>query len=349
MTLVAKLKVLLAPFLVWSCYVGLLSSAFARTHLPTSGTIASYRGPTMGTSYLVKVRGLPPLHLEDRIDQVLGRINQSMSTYLESSEISQFNQLSSLTPHDASADFFEVALISKRIYQQTKGAFDPTLNRLVRLWGFGPDSKPIKIPSTTQLERMLQQVGYDKLRLDPASKTLQKQLKMLTLDFSAVAKGYAADEVGVLLESLGFFDYMVEVGGEVKASGTKKSGQPWVIGIEVPTAGLQQRPAKAVKLQDMGLATSGDYRNFHEIEGQRVSHILSPLTGMPIKHDLASVSVLSHSCAEADALATAFMVMGRHEARRVADRDGLAVLFIYRSGASFKTEWTPAFAPYLVN
>lgn len=311
--------------------------------------LSSYSGPIMGTSYQVKVRGLPPIQLKKEIEKVLERINLSMSTYIDDSEISRFNDWQKIEPMKVSSDFLRVLGLAKQVYRTSEKAFDPTINPLVRLWGFGPDKKPTVVPSQSTLKTLLSRLGFDKIKFDQKELLVSKELPNLTLDFSAIAKGDAADQVAEMLQSFGIKNYMIEVGGEVLTGGSKAGGAPWVIGVEIPSDNVFRKAAHAVKLGDLALATSGDYRNYFEIDGKRLSHIISPVTGRPIEHDMASVSVLSQSCALADAYATAFMVLGRKKTLAIARREKLPVLVIYRDGGEFKVETAAGFEDYLIN
>jgi thiamine biosynthesis lipoprotein len=249
-----------------------------------------------------------------------------MSTYVESSELSRFNRAAASEPFSLSSDTFDVFQLSQQISEQTGGAFDITVGPLVNAWGFGPEG-PGEMLSDKELSRLRKTVGYRRLTLDPVAKTVTKDNAKVYCDLSAVAKGYAVDRVALALDDLAIANYMVEIGGEVRTSGVNADGVPWQIGIEVPTesaSGVQT----VISLENMALATSGDYRNFYEKDGVRVSHTIDPSTGRPVQHSAASVSVVHHECAYADAFATALMVMGPDKGLAFADEIGLPVLFL---------------------
>ena len=291
------------------------------------------QGPIMGTTYAIKVvgRDLSPADktpIEQVVVQAMNQVNQAMSTYLKDSELSLFNASESTQPQKLSADTLEVVGMAQEISELTGGRFDVTVGPLVNAWGFGPNGPQQKV-SDQSVAELLTYVGYDKLNLNPADQTLSKAHPKTYVDLSAIAKGYAVDKVVKAIEALGHHNYMVEIGGEVFAKGTNPKDGPWRIGIETPSVHAFDI-FEVVTLSGMGMATSGDYRNFYEDNGQRFSHTIDPKTGRPIKHNLASVSVLSDSCARADALATALNVLGPIDGPKLAEQKGIAALFIIR-------------------
>lgn len=262
-------------------------------------------------------------------DSILSRLNQSMSTYINDSEISEFNR-DNLHKYE-SEFFYGVLAESKRVYERTNGAFDPTVGPLVDAWGFGPGKN--REPEKVNADSLLQYVGYDSIFFDSVS--VCKLKKGMRLDFSAIAKGYGVDLVADYLSGLGLENIFVEIGGELVCRGTNDRGEPWVIGIDNPTGEEKSRGlAGLVKLQDLAMATSGNYRQYYEKEGKRYSHTISPVTGMPVTHSLLSASVFAPSCMTADAYATAFMVMGLDESRTLVEgEDDLEAYFIYSDSA----------------
>jgi thiamine biosynthesis lipoprotein len=239
---------------------------------------------------------------------------------------------------------FQLAL---GISEQTGGVFDITVGPLVNAWGFGPDSVPATPLSDAEVASLLAHTGYGKLTLDPDNLTVSKADPEVYCDLSAIAKGYAVDRVGLALEEAGFFDYMAEVGGEVRTRGLNAEGQPWRIGIVCPDptqGGLEQ----IVPLSGWSLATSGDYRNFYERDGVRYSHTIDPRTGRPITHNLASASVIHTECALADGYATALMVMGPEDALRwCEEHDVIAFLIVREAEGHFRSLASPAFERFL--
>lgn len=296
-------------------------------------------GPTMGTAYTIKgvvatdEKG-PPSGLGQRVQAVLDEINHSMSTYLEDSEISAFNR-HELGPFPASPALLEVVTEAQRVAELSGGAFDITVAPLVDAWGFGPAGVG-EAPDDALVERLMQGVGYRLLGVDRERGALVKAEPRLHIDLSAIAKGFAVDRVAAVLSAEGVADFMVEIGGEVAARGRNGRGQVWRIGVERPED-EGRAVHTVVALADTALATSGDYRNFRLHDGVRLSHTIDPRLGRPITHDLASVSVVHPSCMTADALATAFEVLGPGPGLELADRLDIAALFLVREeGRGFR-------------
>ncbi|GGY41122.1 thiamin biosynthesis lipoprotein ApbE [Bacterioplanes sanyensis] len=303
-------------------------------------------GPTMGTSYHISIvaQGSVDLSaLQAQVDQRLRAINRSMSTYDPSSELSLLNQRQQGGEAQVSDDLAEVLAMALQVNQQSEGAFDVTVGPLVNRWGFGPEQRR-EPPAADEIAAIRAQLGMDKLTLEGNRLITQVPLY---IDLSAVAKGWAVDEIGNLLAEQGFANYLVEIGGEIRAQGQKPDGTHWRIAIERPDLGLEREPQLIVELQDLGLATSGDYRNYYEVDGQRVSHTIDPVTGMPITHKLASVSVIHESTGMADAWATALNVVGPERALSLATQYDLAIYMIVRDGQQYAELMSPAFEHWL--
>lgn len=284
-----------------------------------------FSGNTMGTTYHIKVvasRSMDSAKVQAKVDQCLERVNQSMSTYRADSEISRFNALTGIdTPFQASPDFLRVMLWAREVYQVTGGAWDGTVNPLVNLWGFGRKGPLQRIPTGDEVEAARQMVGFDHIEIDAASGRLIKKRPDVTMDLASIAKGYGVDQVALTLNTLGFKDYLVEIGGEVYGAGQRPDGKPWRVGINRPQAeAAADAVYKVVPLHDSAMATSGDYRNFYQIEGRIYSHIIDPRTGYPIQNHVVSASVIADSCTLADGLATALMVMGPEKGVALLDR-----------------------------
>ena len=306
-------------------------------------------GPTMGTTW--QVTYLDPkavLSAEDAhkgVTDVLERVNASMSTYREDSEISAFNRAAPEVEFAASADFAKVFKAALSIGEQSGGAFDVTVAPLVDLWGFGPAGIVVEPPPQVEIDATMAVIGQQALTVNDATGTVSKQAQR-AVDFSALAKGYAVDEVAAWLRQQGIDRYLVEVGGEMHVGGLSPRDTPWRIAVEEPSA-MARVVAAAILLTDVGTATSGDYRNYFEVDGKRYSHTIDPRTGYPVSHDLVSVTVVHDSTMVADAWATALSVLGAEQGRVVALEQGLAVYFIQRTGNGFVHSHTPAFEPYL--
>jgi FAD:protein FMN transferase len=310
--------------------------------------VLSVSGATMGTTYSVKWVSAEPdsaARIGARLEQSLLAVNQAMSTYIEDSELSRFNQAGAGYATEVSAGLFEVLQLAQGISESTQGAFDVTVGPLVNLWGFGPDGRVIHAPEQAQIDAARQRVGYQRLQLDPQTLRVTKDAD-LYVDLSAIAKGYGVDELARLLEYEGIDSYLVEIGGELRARGLKPDGNGWRIAIESPVE-TGREVQRVITVHEAGVATSGDYRNYFQEEGVRFSHTLDPLTGRPITHQLASVTVLGSTCAEADALATAMTVMGDERGYQYAVDNGIAAFFIVKSETGFVERMTPQFEQYL--
>lgn len=292
-----------------------------------------WQGKTMGTTYTIKFNQAPDgpvLPSQDEVEKILKAINQSMSTYIPDSEISQINNsLKANEVHKISRDFSNVLSFSLRIAKKTDGLFDPTIMPLVRLWGFGPDGKR-KVPSDQEVEEAKAKVGYGQVvHNDKESEVMFLKPKM-SLDFSASAKGYAVDKISEFLTKRRIVDHMVEIGGEVRTAG-KNNGKPWNIAIETPDPNFTKKSIqRVIPLVGLSLATSGNYRNFFTENGKSYAHTMDYRTGRPVKGIVASVTVLSKdSCMDADGWATALMAMGPEKGIEFTKKYSIAAYFIY--------------------
>lgn len=309
--------------------------------------IVDLAGPTMGTRYSVRVvdpSGTADADaLQQMIDLRLADINRMMSTYDPESELSRLNRSQSTDWFAVSPETAEVVAAAREIADRSSGAFDPTVGPLVNRWGFGPDKEFSAPPSEEEIDSLRRAVGYElvAVRLDPPA--IRKSRPDVYLDLSAIAKGFAVDEISELLTDQGYRNSMVEIGGEVRTRGTKPENQPWRIGIEKPLSG-KRTVHKLIELADHGLATSGDYRNFFEVDGKRYSHTIAPTTGEPVEHHLATVSVIADTCMEADALATALLVKGDMAGYDWCREKDIAAYFVIRRDGQYVEKLSPAFA-----
>lgn len=285
----------------------------------------------MGTTYHIKYIDDKKINYKANIDDLLKNFNQSLSTYIPGSEISTFNESQSI--EFESEYFLPVLKSSEEIYEKSEGAFDPTVMPLVNAWGFGfKNSENI---DSTDIDSLMKFVGFDHIQYD--ENTVSKDTIGVMLDFSAIAKGFGVDVLGEYLEERGIKNYMVEIGGEVRCRGKNNKNSIWLIGIDNPKYNEDGKSLRAtVKLENMSLATSGNYRNFYIKEGIKYAHTINPLTGYPVDHALLSASVFAEDCMTADAYATAFMVMGTEKAMELSKDLDLMVYFIY-SGAEGET------------
>jgi len=280
--------------------------------------------------------------LKQQIDDQLKAINQQMSTYQIDSEISQFNRYTKTDWFTVSHDFAFVVSNAQKVSQLTHGAFDITVSPLVNLWGFGTKNQN-KIPSNHEISAALDNTGFSHLtvRLQPPS--LKKEHLSLTIDLSAIAKGFAVDAVSHFLEEQGFYNHLIEIGGEVKTRGKNTDNKDWQIAIEQPKKthiannNANHNTNKIISVSNLGIATSGDYRNYFIKDGIRFSHTIDPKTGKPITHQLASVTILNKSCMIADAYATAVMVLGENTGKTFILNNNIKANMIIREGDKFIT------------
>ena len=301
----------------------------------------------MGTTYTIKAWG-PDLSLgavASLIDSAVGRLDQVdrlMSTYDSTSELSLFNRRQDTLPMALSPEVLEVLAAAREVSGRTDGAFDVTVGPLVEAWGFGPDGRPATPPSDSVLERLSQSVGHQLLQIDATAGTATKSHPEMVVDLSGIAKGYAVDRVAQALGASGATGFLVEVGGELRAHGTKPDGSPWLVAIERPEPG-RRSIHQVIELGEHAVATSGSYRNYYERDGQRYAHLLDPATRRPVTHTGTAVSVVARSCMEADAWATALSVLGLERGFALAQRDDVAALFVWQTEAGFSSRATDAF------
>lgn len=311
-------------------------------------------GQTMGTSYHIKIihsqlddKKLDEIQTE--IDLVLKVVNQQMSTYIPDSEISKFNNFKSTNEFQVSDEFFKVLRKAVEVYNLSDGAFDITVNPLVTLWGFGNVSSKFEQPNQIKISQALKQIGTNNLILID-SLYIKKQIPELQIDLSAIAKGYGVDAVAKTLNKINILNYMVEIGGEVLTKGLNLRGLKWGIGVDKPT--LRNLTSRILQdtlyISNIAVATSGDYRNFFEYENKIYSHTINPKTGYPVTHHLASATILAPTCMEADAIATAVMVMGVEEGLKLLESlENVEGLLIERlDEGKFKEYQTVGFEDY---
>ena len=304
-------------------------------------------GLTMGTTYSIKIKTADTVVNQEKIradiEKILLEINQKMSTYIVDSELSVINFSNSLDSNLISDDLFKVISHANTISKTTNGAFDITVGPLVNLWGFGPNKSENKIPSNEEIELIKKNIGYKKIYLNKETTSIKKLHPDLYVDLSGIAKGFAVDKIALYLNSYNLENYLVEIGGELIAKGTNEDNEVWQIGIENPNNNL----AKIIGLKDIAMATSGDYRNYFEKNGVRYSHTINPNTGKPIKHKLASVTVLDKTAMNADALATAFMVLGPAKTIELANELKIGVYLIIKNDENFYEEYNEYFEPFI--
>lgn len=306
------------------------------------------QGRTMGTTYNIKIvvenDSLDVTRLEVKIDKMLKQVNQEMSTYIPDSELSRFNNMSSTEPVEISAGLQKVLAEAIRLGKISEGKLDVTAGAVINLWGFGAELRPEIIPTDEEIANAKANIGINKLMLD--GHLLSKSIPDLYVDLSTIAKGYGVDLVAELLVEQGVSNYIVEIGGEMRLNGFKHTGELWHVAIEKPIT--EQRVVHQIIVpKNNALATSGDYRIFFEVDGQRFSHIIDPDTGKPINHKLVSVTVIHPSSMTADGLSTSMMVMGEKKAMEFANKHDIAALFIFKTEDGFGERFTVKFKQYL--
>lgn len=264
-------------------------------------------GGALGTSYSIIYLSDSELDFQKEIDSVFEAVNQSMSTYIPTSDISKINKGDSTLVVDEM--FMEVFKLSKEIHQTSDGYFDPTVGTLVNAWGFGP-GKQIDLDST-RVDSLLEYVGFDKVKL-VAKGTIKKQHPEIKFDFNAIAKGYAIDRLAIMLDEKGISNYLVEVGGEVVGKGKNRiKEKDWLIGIDDPEGEGRSTPKTLINLKNRAMASSGNYIKFRvdEETGEKYVHTINPKTGYTRSSSTLATTVLAENCAKADGYATAFMAM----------------------------------------
>jgi len=283
-----------------------------------------FSGKTMGTTYHIKaVVGLftNTKNIKDQIDTRLEEINKSMSTFRKESEISRFNAHQTVgEKFKISEDFYNVMIVAMAIYQETGGAWDGTVKPLVDLWGFGKSENNYTIPEKSRIAAILSNIGFNNIEIF-AGHYLAKKNTAITLDLASIAKGYGVDQIAALIRGNGIDNFLVEIGGEVFAAGLRKDGKNWRIGINRPQKNAPvDQVYKVVNLQDKGFATSGDYRNYFEVNQKRFTHVIDPRNGYPVDNGVVSVSIIANTCTFADGLATAVMVLGHKKGLDLVNR-----------------------------
>ncbi|MGH1469949.1 MAG: FAD:protein FMN transferase [Cellvibrionaceae bacterium] len=339
-------------------YTPLFSLLFSIASCSNKQEALYFSGSTMGTTYHITVvpnlivpnlgDGIELLDkqgLASGIEDVLKSVNQSMSTYIPTSEISILND-------DKNGEWLPVSpmlnhVLSKAIEigRLSEGALDITVGPLVNLWGFGPTSTVIRSPSKEEIKDLEPVIGVNKLTFNVDESKLKKPVGM-RIDLSSIAKGYGADVIAQYLDQNAYENYLIEVGGELVTKGVNSQGRKWRIGVEMPAVG-REGVQQAITVSGKGIATSGDYRNYFEQDGVRFSHIIDPRTGYPVKNNLASVTVIAETGTVADGLATAFSVLGEQRSFDLARQHGIAIYAIIRHDDKFVSKYSDAFQAYL--
>jgi thiamine biosynthesis lipoprotein len=312
-----------------------------------------FAGPTMGTAYHVRfvqpdATKVDAQRLQQDVEQMLREVDEQMSTYRDDSALSRFNRSPAGKWFPVSAATAHVVAFGQEISRKTDGALDVTVGPLLALWRFSPDEpaaknarKDFTPPSTDLIEATRAKIGYKNLEVRTEPPALRKRMDGIEVDLSSIAPGYAVDRMYEILRERGVRDFMVEIGGEVRACGTRDDGKPWRVAIERPRVGRREMQM-AVPLVDAAISTAGDYRKYFEHDGRRYSHIIDPAAGRPVQHDLASVTVIADTCIAADGWDTALLVMGPERGFEFAEQNTMAALFIARGADKVNVRATRA-------
>lgn len=329
----------------------LLAGCEQQSNITTPGLVLE--GKTMGTFWRVSLAGVDQQRvatLRHKIQAQLDADDQLMSTYKPDSTLMQFNHWYSTAPWPVNEALSDMITLSLRIGAKTHGAMDITVAPLVNLWGFGPNKQPAFTPSPAEIDEVKAHTGLSHLTVINAAgqQWLKKDIPDLTLDLSTVGEGYAADHLTQLMEQQGISRYLVSVGGALVSRGLNPQGQPWRVAIQKPTD-RENAIQAVVDINGHGISTSGSYRNYYELDGRRISHIIDPASGQPIQHKLVSVTVIAPTALEADGWDTGLMVLGFENAQQVALKQGLAVYMIRKTPQGFSVWMSPQFKTFLLN
>jgi thiamine biosynthesis lipoprotein len=305
----------------------LLAIIFASCNSQKKTQIIKLEGFVFGTTYHITYATDSKTSFQKPIDSLFHLMNKSLSTYVPTSDISKINKGDTTVVLDAY--FSEVLKKSKRIYKETNGYFDPTVGYLVNSWGFGPE-KTNKNLDSIEVKKKMQFVGLDKVRIKNGR--IKKQFPEIYLDFNSIAKGYGVDIIGRFLESKNNSNYLVEIGGEIRARGKNSKENHWRVAIEKPQIDETQILHSTIELTNESMATSGNYRKFRVTKnGKKQVHTINPITGFATESTLLSASVISTlDCADVDAYATAFMAMGlKHTQSFLLRHTKIKVVLLY--------------------
>ncbi|CDQ15456.1 FAD:protein FMN transferase ApbE [Klebsiella quasipneumoniae] len=324
----------------------------ATTPATPASTATVLDGKTMGTFWRVSVIGVDEAKaqaLRAKVQAQLDADDRLLSTWKNDSALMRFNHAADTRPWPVSEAMADIVTLSLRIGAKTDGAMDITVGPLVNLWGFGPDKQPVATPDAQAIAAAKARIGLQHLQVINQSgrQFLQKDIPDLFVDLSTVGEGYAADHLARLMEQEGISRYLVSVGGALVSRGMNGEGKPWRVAIQKPTD-RENAVQAIVDINGHGISTSGSYRNYYELDGKRISHVIDPQTGQPITHKLVSVTVIAPTALEADGWDTGLMVLGPEKAQQVVREQGLAVYMIVKEGEGFKTWMSPQFRTFLV-
>ncbi|QJI45558.1 FAD:protein FMN transferase [Pseudomonas sp. ADAK2] len=306
-------------------------------------SMESFGGPTMGSTYSIKyvrTEGLPaPKDVRVEVEKILADVDRQMSTYRSDSDIERFNDLPANRCQTMPAPVLELVRVGEQLSLLSEGSYDLTVEPLMNLWGFGPQAREEKVPSAEALAEVMRRVGHTHLRIDGDQLCKDAAVEV---DFNSIAAGYSVDTIAARLEAMGIHDYLVEATGELKAAGKKLDGSAWKIALEEPRDD-QQVAERIINVDGYGVSTSGDYRNYFEQNGRRYSHTVDARTGVPITHNLASVTVINPSTLMADGLSTLLLILGPERGWDYAQKHNIGAFFVIRADTGFVTRTNQAF------
>lgn len=347
---------LLVVSITGAATVALLPGKATEQHLPAETRSPArnreFTGRAFGTTYTVRWNAELSLekeeHLRTLIEQELRKVDERISTYRPDSELAKFNALRSTDPVELSEPTVAHFLIAEKLKSESNGAFDVSVLPLLKVWGFGPYPRRTTLPKPNEIMDAQKHLGGVDVELDRAPLTkLEKSDPEAQLDLSALGEGWALAAMKKVLQAQKVEDYYLELGGEMFACGRSAKGHAWRVGIERPEENSSELIC-AVELDNVGVSTSGNYRNFVEIDGKNYSHLIDPRTGRPIDHAGISVSVIHSDPVLADGWSTALMVLGPEKGYEKAIKKNIAALFIYRENGELKSKQTPGFDKYVV-
>lgn len=318
---------ILHKFLIFSLFIGIALSSITSCGKKEKSTLPFIKteGLIWNTAYHITYQSSE--NLDDSIRAVLDRVGKSLSVFDSTSLVSKVNRQDS-TP--VNTDFIKVYVMSRRINKISTGAFDPTLAPLIRAWGFEKEHRPSV--DTLLIDSLMNHVGIAKTHL--YHDALIKDVSGIEFNFSAIAKGYGCDEIGEMFKRNNVTNYLVEIGGEIAASGYNPQGTDWHVSIDKPiidSTSSKHEAQEIIAFSNMGMATSGNYRNFHTVNNHQFGHIISARTGRPAETEIVSATVLANTAMEADALATTFMSMSKSEALELAKKSRLPIFLIFNN------------------
>lgn len=306
--------------------------------------VKTFSGFAQGTTYHISYwapQALDEAQITAEVEKVFVDLDKALSNYRPDSIIEQFNASTSTDGQQVGEEIVTLVKIAQNVSALSQGCYDLTIRPLFELWGFMGDD--LTIPDDATLQAALANVGMDKLQLVDDSH-MSKKLPNLRVDVSSIAQGYSVEKISNTLQAMGIQNYLVEIGGELKALGSKPDGKAWRIAVEKPLPG-EQKMHKVVTLpkdSPMSVMTSGTYRHYFDVKGKRYSHILDARNGKPVTHDLVAVSVFNESPTIADAWSTALLCLGQEEGMKLADAEKLQVMFIQQQGTEFLESKTRA-------